>query len=151
MIHYPATGEENEFLRAWLEQRIPGVNIGDDSVCIGVWRDGKLAAVAGFYDYKTVDIELSFAADDPRWATKQTITYILAFPFVQLETQRCTAMVLKSNKRCRKLLLGVGFNEEGRHAHAGPNLETMFSYGMTRQGFIERYGSQISTVATAAA
>lgn len=151
MILFPKTIEETEFLRAWLEERLPDTNLGNDSVCIGVWRDDKLAAVAGFCNYKHVDIEISFASDNPRWATKETIAYILAFPFMQLKTQRCTAMVLKSNKRCRKLLNGLGFKEEGRHAHAGPNLETMFSYGMTRQDYMKRYGFQITTDSAAAA
>ncbi len=150
MIQFPKSPEENEFLRAWIQQRIPDTDVGDDSVCIGVWRDEKLAAVAAYYHYRKADIEVSFASDNPRWATKQVITYILAFPFVQLQTQRCTAMVLKSNKRCRKLLHGLGFKEEGRHAHAGPNLETMFSYGLTNQEYVKRYGIKISTSTAAA-
>ncbi len=150
MIHFPQNIQETEFLRAWLQKRIPDTDIGDDSVCIGVWRNDKLASVAGFYNYRRADIEVSFASDDPKWATKETIACILAFPFMQLQTQRCTAMVLKSNKRCRKLLSGLGFKEEGRHAHAGPNLETMFSYGLTRQEYLKRYGQQITTRTAAA-
>jgi hypothetical protein len=49
-------------------------------------------------------------------------------------------MVLKSNRRVRKLLVGVGFKEEGRHLHAAKNLETVLSYGMTRSYYMERYG-----------
>lgn len=139
MIYCPEKIEEHELLRKWLEKRIPYVSMGDDSVCIGVWRNGVLTAVAGFNNYRKVDIELSFAADNPKWATRQTIQGILAFPFIQLETQRCTCMVLKSNRRVRKLLTGIGFKEEGRHGHAGPQLETMLSYGMTRQKYMERY------------
>lgn len=141
MIFFPKTPQENAFLKAWLEKRLDGVRAGDDSWCLGVWRADKLAAVAAFTNYRTVDIEILFASDNPRWATKQTIAWILAFPFVQLGTQRCTAMVLKSNKRVRKLLLGTGFKEEGRHLHAARNLETVLSYGMTRVYYLERYGS----------
>lgn len=137
----PQKPEENEFLRAWLQKRLPDTPLGLDMWCLGVCREGKLAAVAGFMNYRTVDIEILFASDNPRWATKQTCAWILAFPFVQLATQRCTAMVLKSNKRVRKLLLGIGFREEGRHLHAAKNLETMLSYGMTRTYYMERYGS----------
>lgn len=140
MIYFPANVQECEFLRAWLQKRLPGVDIGTDSVCLGVIRGKKLVAVAGFYNYRKVDIEISFAADSPRWATKETIERILAYPFLHLKTQRLTAMVLKSNKRCRKLLMGAGFKEEGKHRHAGPQLETMFSYGYTRQAYLRRYG-----------
>jgi RimJ/RimL family protein N-acetyltransferase len=69
------------------------------------------------------------------------IAALLSYPFVQLKTQRVTAMVLKSNKRTRKLLKGTGFVEEGAHRHAGPNKELMLSYGMTQDDFVERYGS----------
>ena len=141
MILFPKNDQENAFLKAWLEKRLDGARAGSDSWCIGVWRDEKLAAVAAFTNYRHVDIEIMFASDNPRWATKQTIAYILAFPFVQLKTQRCSAMVLKSNKRVRKLLLGIGFKEEGRHLHAAKNLETILSYGMTRAYYMERYGS----------
>lgn len=151
MIHYPANIQEIEWLRAWLQKRLPDTDIGNDSVCLGVWRNGKLAAVAGFYNYRHVDIEISFAADDPRWATKQTIAWILGYPFLQLKTQRVTAMVAKSNKRCRKLLLGAGFLEEGRHRDAGRNLETMFSYGMTNRDYQRRYCHRKKEPAFAAA
>ncbi len=143
MILFPKNDQENAFLKAWLEKRLDGTRAGDDSWCIGVWRDEKLAAVAGFTNYRNVDIEILFASDNPRWATKQTVAYILAFPFVQLKTQRCSAMVLKSNRRVRKLLVGIGFKEEGRHLHAAKNLETILSYGMTRAYYMERYGESL--------
>lgn len=143
MIQFPKTPGENAFLKAWLEQRLEGTRAGADAWCIGVWRDEKLAAVAAFTNYRTVDIEILFASDNPRWATKQTITYILAFPFIQLKTQRCSAMVLKSNRRVRKLLTGIGFKEEGRHLHAAKNLETVLSYGMTRAYYMERFGEKL--------
>ncbi len=136
MIHLPDINE-NALLKAWLQKRIDA-NVGD-AQCLAVWREGKLAAVAAFYNYRHVDVEMSFASDNPRWATRQTIQWILGYPFLQLKTQRVTAMVAKSNRRCRKLLLGAGFMEEGRHRHAGKNLETMFSYGMTREDYLRRY------------
>lgn len=148
----PQKPEENEFLRAWLQKRLPDTDIGSEAWCLGICRDGKIAAVAGYMNYRGVDIEILFASENPRWATKQTCAWILAFPFVQLATQRCTAMVLKSNKRVRKLLVGVGFKEEGRHLHAAKNLETVLSYGMTRAYYMERYGSlRGQKVSTAAA
>lgn len=136
----PQKLEENEFLRAWLQKRLKDTVVGPETWCLGICRDEKLVAVAGFTNYRMVDIEILFASDNPRWATKQTFAWVLAFPFIQLGTQRCTAMVLKSNKRVRKLLIGAGFKEEGRHLHAARNLETMLSYGMTRVYYLERYG-----------
>lgn len=138
MIYFPKTPEENWALTQWLVERIPDVALGQYR-CMAIYRGGKIAAVAGYSNYRTVDIEITFAADDPRWATRQTLTWIFSYPFVQLKTQRITAMVRKSNRRCRKLLKGVGFAEEGAHRHAGPNKETVFSYGMVRDDFEKRY------------
>lgn len=149
MIEFPASEARNAFLKAWIEQRLQS-NLGQ-CACLGVWRDEKLVAVCAYNNYKTFDIELSFAADSPRWATKQVVTWLLSYPFVQLKTQRITALVKKSNRRARKLLMGVGFKEEGCHRHSAANLETVFSYGLLRTEFTERYLSGIEKSADAAA
>lgn len=142
MILFPSV-EQNSFLQAWLQKRIPEANVGPEVQCLGIYRSDKLIAVAGFTNYRSVDIEILLAADHPRWATKQVFAWILGYPFLQLKTQRCSALALKSNKRVRKLLLGSGFREEGRHLHAAKNLETMMSYGITRVDYLKRYGHLI--------
>jgi RimJ/RimL family protein N-acetyltransferase len=50
-----------------------------------------------------------------------------------------TSFVYKSNKRARKLNEGLGFVQEGKHRDAGKNLEPIFSYGLTRRDFVEKY------------
>lgn len=137
MIEFPADPARNRFLQAWIEQRLQS-NLGQ-CACLGVWRNERLIAVCAYNKYTTYDIEISFAADSPRWATKQVVTWLLSYPFVQLKTQRVTALVKKSNRRARKLLVGIGFKEEGTHKHAAANLETVFSYGLLRGEFTERY------------
>lgn len=145
MILFP-DDRQNLFLKAWIEKKLES-NLGDCR-CLGVFRNDRLEAVAAFNNYKTYDIEISFAAESPRWATKQVVTWILSYPFVQLGTQRVTALVKKSNKRARKLLVGVGFKEEGCHPHAAANLETVFSYGLTKVKFMERYLDGIEETAS---
>jgi RimJ/RimL family protein N-acetyltransferase len=139
-VYFPKTLDENRFFLAWIGKRIPYASFGD-SQCIAVYRSDKIAAVICYTNYRKVDIEMSFASDNPRWATRQMIAVLLSFPFVQLKVQRVTSMILKSNKRARKLIVGAGFVEEGAHRHAGPNKELMLSYGMTRDDFLKRYGS----------
>ena len=149
MIEFPANEARNAFLRAWIEQRLQS-NLGQ-CACLGVWRDEKLVAVCAYNNYKTFDIEINFAADSPRWATKQVVTWLLSYAFVQLKTQRVTALVKKSNRRARKLLTGIGFKEEGTHRHAAANLETVFSYGILRTEFTERYLNGFKAPAVTAA
>lgn len=141
MIEFPGTEARNQFLKAWIEQRLES-NLGQ-AACLGVWRDDRLVAVCAYNNYKKFDIEINFAADHPRWATKQVVTWLLSYPFVQLKTQRVTALVKKSNRRARKLLVGIGFKEEGCHPHSAANLETVFSYGLLRPKFMEKYLSGV--------
>jgi len=157
LIVFP-TPEQNLFLKAWVEQRLNAA-LGDCR-CLGVMRDNRLVAVAAFNNYKEFpvgskripcDIELSFASDNPRWATRQVVTWILSYPFVQLKTQRVTLLVKKSNRIARKLAIGLGFQHEGTHAHAANNLEAVMSYGLTRVDFMERYLSGLKTSTDTAA
>lgn len=149
MIEFPATEQRNAYLKAWIQQRLDS-DLGQ-CACLGVWRDDKLVAVCAYNNYKKFDIEINFAADHPRWATKQVVTWLLSYPFVQLKTQRVTALVKKSNRRARKLLTGIGFKEEGCHKHAAANLETVFSYGLLRTEFMERYLSGFQAPTSTAA
>jgi len=139
VILYPKTHQENEALKEWLSRHLDDYSCNDHTYCIAVSRNDELVAVVAYDNYKKVDMELSIFATTPRWISRQTLSMILGYPFLQLSCQRVTALVHKSNKRCRRLLMGIGFEQEGKHRHAGPNLETIFSYGMTRQDFMERY------------
>ena len=65
-------------------------------------------AVAIYNNYRYAsDIEVSFVAATPKWA-----------------------ITTKKNKRCRKLLTGLGFKQEGVHPFAGENQATAITYGL---------------------
>lgn len=154
MIVYPKTEQENNALKLWITERVKDYRSGPYTMCVGVERSEKLVAVVAWDNYRGRDIEVTFAADSPRWATRQTVATLLSYPFLQLGCQRITSFVYKSNKRARKLNLGLGFKQEGCHRHAGRNLEPVLSYGMTRMDFDKRYlkhGLQESTHTAAAA
>ena len=76
---------------------------------IGVVDDeDKIMAVAIYNNYRySSDIEVSFVAATPRWATQGNIRAMLSYPFVQLGVKRLSAITTKKNKRCRKLLTGL--------------------------------------------
>ena len=93
--------------------------------------DGKIMAVAIYNNYRySDDIEISFVAATPRWATQGNIRAMLSYPFVQLGVKRLSAVTNKNNKRSRKLLTGLGFKQEGVHPFAGKDGETAMTYGM---------------------
>jgi RimJ/RimL family protein N-acetyltransferase len=99
---------------------------------IGVMdKDDKIMAVAIYNNYRHhFDIEVSFVAATPRWATQGNIRAMLHYPFVQLGVKRLSAITTKQNKRCRKLLTGLGFKQEGVHPFAGENGTTAITYGL---------------------
>lgn len=139
MIVYPANVRENEALKAWLAEKLFDYRPGTGTVCVGVERHKRLCCVVAWDNWTGMDMEVAIAASSPLWATRQTIATLLAYPFLQVKVQRITAKVYKSNKRSRRFVEGLGFKHEGTHRHAGINLETIFSYGLTKADYIERY------------
>jgi RimJ/RimL family protein N-acetyltransferase len=119
-------------------ERIPGFVAGDGQ-CVAVISRHEIVAVACYNNfYPGKDIEISFASDHPRWATKNSIREILGYPFFQLNVQRVSARAPKSNKKTRRLMKGIGF-------------EPLFIYGLIREDYLERYGKlKEKTTGTAA-
>jgi RimJ/RimL family protein N-acetyltransferase len=139
LISYPKSIPENDGLKAWIEQRVPEYKSGASTVCVAVERGGKLVAAVAWDGWRGASIEVTIAADDPRWISRQTVTSLLAYPFVQLKCQRVTSFVRKGNKRARRLNDGLGFKLEGRLRDAGHNLETVLVYGLTRRDYVAKY------------
>lgn len=139
MIVYPRSIPENDGLKAWIEQRVPEYKSGNYTICVGIEREGKLIAAVAWDNWRQTSVEVTIAADSPRWATRQTIQTLLAYPFLQLKCQRVTSFVRKGNKRARRLNDGLGFKLEGRLRDAGQNLETVLLYGLTRKDYMAKY------------
>jgi RimJ/RimL family protein N-acetyltransferase len=140
MIVYPRSVVENDGLKAWIEQRLPEYRSGSSTICVGVERAGKLVAVIAWDGYREgTSVDVSIAADSPRWASRQTITSLLMYPFGQLGVRRINSYVYKSNKRSRKFNEGIGFKLEGKLRDCGNNNEPLLLFGMTRRDFIKKY------------
>lgn len=119
----------------WVLERVPHINEFRDYAAIGVVNDfGVLIAGAVYHQYHpdVGDIQVAFAADDPRWAQKGTIAGILAFPFRQLGCVRITALTGESNKRTRRFVEGIGFKLEGV-VRKGLRTEDMCIYGLLEE------------------
>jgi RimJ/RimL family protein N-acetyltransferase len=74
---------------------------------------------------------MAFAADSPRWASKENVAALGAWAFDQLGVQRVTAVVKKNNKRARKFDEGVGFRVEGKIRKAEGNTDFII-YGLLK-------------------
>lgn len=122
--------QQDALVAPWVGTR---VGVTDFGLCstIGVVRGGNLVAGAVFNNYRHPNIEVTFAADSPRWASKQNISCILRYPFVQLGCLRLTAYTKAKNSRARTFLTGLGFDQEGYHPYGFPDDDAV-SYGLLR-------------------
>lgn len=127
-------GHDRE-LRLWAGQYLGYEGpIGNEHkpVAIGVARDGKIVAVAVFYDYRLTSIEVTFVTTTPRWASRENIRGILRYPFIQLGCKRVTAITEESNSSARGFLERLGFRQEGIHPD-GFETGNGISYGLLRR------------------
>lgn len=99
---------------------------------LGVIRNGALVAGVIYHNFRKTDLEVVIAASSPNWCFPATMRTLFAYPFGQLRVQRMTALVGRKNKPSRKLVLGLGFKEEGCCRKAFFNGEDAMIYGLLR-------------------
>jgi RimJ/RimL family protein N-acetyltransferase len=106
-----------EYIRAWVRSRI-GVMAGADfgpSTALGVMDGSRLIAGAVFHDWQPTfkTIQISCAADTPRWAKRGIMGELLSYPFDQIGVNRVTCITAMDDKRTRRFLDGLGMTLEG--------------------------------------
>ncbi len=128
----------------WVAQRVPvlvGRAPANTSSALGVVRHGRIAAGLVFHNYRPkIDIEVTLAADSPAWAHPAILRRLFSFPFYQLQVARLTCVVSRKNKRCRKLVEGMGWRLEGTIRRAYDGHTDAMIYGMlpSECRFLER-------------
>lgn len=121
----------DDVVSAWVGKRV-GIDDFGPCVAIGVSRQDQLLAGCVYNNWRHPNIEVTFATDSPRWASRQAISCILSYPFVQLGCLRITAYTRAGNERARAFLTGLGFDQEGYHPHGFPDDDAV-SYGLLRE------------------
>lgn len=116
-MHRLIFGHDAELV-SWVRDRIPHVSVEGSfgpSVAIGVSDGASLLGAVIYHNYAPMyrSVEISMAADSPRWATRGIIAALLHYPFVQLGCQRITTAIPKRHKRARRFNEGLGFKLEG--------------------------------------
>lgn len=107
---------DDEGVADWVIRRVPTIGVipRDLTCALGVVRNGRPVAGFVFHEYvKGVNVEVTVAADDPSWCLPQTLRQLFMYPFVQLGVPRLTCRTARNNKRCRKLIVGMGWKLEG--------------------------------------
>ena len=125
----------DDWVRGWVADRIPGGYTAEDfSQCttIGLTDNGELIAGCIYSNYrpKSKDIELTFAADTPRWCSRSNIQTFLAYPFLQLGCNRVTAIVDARNTKAMRFLKRLGMKCEGNMKEAMDGKNDAVIFGM---------------------
>jgi RimJ/RimL family protein N-acetyltransferase len=101
-------------------RHVPHMGPMRDYAAIGVADDGGRLVAGCLYHNYVPDygvIEMSIAATTPRWARRDVIRSLLAYPLVQLDCRRVTAVCPSDNARAIRFNLGLGFTREGTLRH----------------------------------
>lgn len=121
-------GHDRE-IAEWVSRRLKFVDFGP-SVAIGIVRHDHLVGGCVFHNWRHPNIEVSFAATSPTWATRQTFRALLNYPFRQVQCRRLTATTEVTNQPARAFLCRFGFHEEGYHPEALPGGVDAVTYGL---------------------
>lgn len=138
--------DQHEIVARWVGDRtdildfnpapIDGVDYpGRLYTAIGVAdSSGALLAGAVYNNWRHPNIEITFAVEHPKWASREAIACILRYPFVQLKCLRITAYTAARNDRARAFLTNplIGFTQEGYHPNGFPSDDAV-SYGLLRE------------------
>lgn len=102
----------------WIARRIQGMGPGYEwqmASAIGLVAKDKIIAGMAVHSFQPryKSCELTFAADTPLWATKQSIRAMMRWPFIQLGCERVMTIVASSNQRALRVQEHLGFKLEG--------------------------------------
>lgn len=119
----------------FVQARIPLMQNSGFGACtaLGVVRDGTLLGGVVYNNYNGHDIHATYAFDSPKWCTPGVLRTLFAYPFVQLDCVRMTAIVGRKNKHARNMVERLGFKLEGVHPKAADGRVDAMSYGLLRK------------------
>jgi RimJ/RimL family protein N-acetyltransferase len=126
-------GRDHDVIK-WVFERIPYVNDEEifyhSYVGIGLEDNGRLIAGCLYSDHKPHNIDMHFASDSPKAATKRNFRAWFGYPFIQLGVQRVTAIIAKPNKSSRAFVEKAGFLLEGTARKGFDGIRDACIYGM---------------------
>ena len=124
---------QDQAVANWVQSRLPEIRNGfGEYTAIGVTEDGAPIAGVVYHHYIGFDMQLSMAADSPRWCSRRTLRALLGYPFYQLKVARITACTGKHNKRMRSMAERLGFRLEGCVRRGFDGTRDVLVYGMLR-------------------
>lgn len=110
----------DEMVAAWVAARVSHVGAEGFGPCVALGvADTNLNPIGGvvFHDWAPhyASIQISIAATNPKWLTRNIVSEILRYPFAGLKVQRLTAITPPDKAASVwRFLTKLGFREEGR-------------------------------------
>lgn len=106
----------DQIVSHWVAKHIPHMasDFGPSSAIGVIDESGNPMAGVVFHDYQPTygTIQLSAAAENPRWATKKIIKAILGYPFLELKVHKVWTATQHGNLRAIKFNKGIGLTQE---------------------------------------
>lgn len=135
LIAWASTPEEKQGAAAWLAARLPDVGAipPDKAQFAIVVRDAAPAAVVAYSLWNPVarTIQMTIAAETPRWATRAAVSELLAYPFEKAGVFKIWLSVEESNERSLRFTRGIGFRKEAKLPHQFGPERAAIVLGMT--------------------
>lgn len=111
-----------ERIGPWVLSRMGGLWTPGRATAIGIeGPDGELRAGVLYEDYNGASLVAHIAGEGRRWATREFLGRIFAYPFGQLGVRRITVVVPSSNTPSIRLAGRLGFTLEARLLQAHPD------------------------------
>lgn len=106
--------EVNAALASWCAARIfaAGEEFAPPYSTLGVFDGKELAGVVVYHNFHRGHgiIEMSAAADTPRWLSRPVLSAMFEYAFIDLGCQLVTTRVDPENKRLRRIFTAYGFS-----------------------------------------
>jgi Wiskott-Aldrich syndrome protein len=91
---------DDERLAAWIGEQL-GARFSPPYICIGIVRNGTLAAACLYNNFNLPDVQMTIASTSPRWSTRQVIARLFSYPFLELGCGRVSALTRVHNQLAR--------------------------------------------------
>jgi RimJ/RimL family protein N-acetyltransferase len=118
-VAYTVIVDRQDELGRWIANRNDHKYIPDYGTYIGLERDGKIIAVAGFDTYYGESIQTHIAIDGR--INREFIWFIMYYPFDQLGVKKVIAPIRSNNEKSIRFAKHLGFELEAIIKHVYPN------------------------------
>lgn len=137
---------KNASVAKWVAKRIPFVGERGFGNCVAVGvedKNGNALCGVVYHDWQPQFSTMAFsiAAESPRWAHRNIIRQLFAYPFEELNVQKLWTATPSSNAPALRLCKGVGMIQEATlYRHFGK--DNAIINRMMRKDYLRLYGAK---------